>query len=133
MTNSFMSVPEAERHGLATEHRFWFGRPFPGGGLPYNRAITPAGLIVSDAQDMSHYLVAQLNGGRYEGAQVLSSAGVTEMHRGSADAGGGDSYAMGWMDSVGVDGERFAWHSGRAPPTRPSWSCPTAAGGWWCS
>ena len=112
MKNSFMFVPEAVRHGLATEHRFWFDRPVSGGGLPYNRAITPAGLISSDAQDMSRYLIAQLNEGRYEETRILSPEGVALMHRGSADNGGGDSYAMGWVDSVGVDGERFAWHNG---------------------
>jgi CubicO group peptidase (beta-lactamase class C family) len=99
MTNSFMFLPEAERHGLATGHQFWFGLPFPGGGLAYNRATTPTGLITSDARDMSRYLIAHLNGGRYEGARVLSSEGVEEMHRGAADTGRPNvSYAMGWIE-----------------------------------
>ena len=82
MDNSYMFVPEAQRHGLATGHQFWFGRPFPGGGLAYNRALTPAGLITSDAHDMSHYLIAQLNEGRYGGARVLSPEGIARLHRG---------------------------------------------------
>lgn len=107
MDNSFMFLPEAERHGLATGHQFWFGRPFPGGGLAFNRATTPTGLIASDARDMSRYMIAQLNGGRYEGAQILSSEGVEDMHRGAADTGQPNvSYAMGWiegeMDSVPI-------------------------------
>jgi CubicO group peptidase (beta-lactamase class C family) len=107
MKNSFMFLPEAERHGLATGHQFWFGRPFPGGGLAFNRATTPTGLIASDARDMSRYMIAQLNGGRYEGAQILSSEGVEEMHWGAADTGQSNvSYAMGWiageMNSVPV-------------------------------
>jgi CubicO group peptidase (beta-lactamase class C family) len=111
MNNSFMFVPEAERHGLATGHQYYFGRPFPGGGLAYNRGITPAGLIASDAEDMSRYLIAQLNGGRYEGAQVLSADGIAELHQGSADMGGGISYAMGWVDSK-MDGVPVVWHNG---------------------
>jgi CubicO group peptidase (beta-lactamase class C family) len=111
MNNSYMFVPEAERHGLATGHQFWFGRPFPGGGLNYNRGITPAGLIASDAQDMSRYLIAQLNGGRYEGAQVLSADGIAKLHQGTADAGGGASYAMGWVNSE-MDGVPLVWHNG---------------------
>jgi CubicO group peptidase (beta-lactamase class C family) len=111
MNNSYMFVPEAERHGLATGHQFWFGRPFPGGGLAYNRGITPAGLIASDAEDMSRYLIAQLNGGRYEGARVLSADGIAELHQGSADVGGGTSYAMGWVDSE-MDGVPIVWHNG---------------------
>jgi CubicO group peptidase (beta-lactamase class C family) len=111
MNNSFMFVPGAERHGLATGHQFWFGRPFPGGGLAYNRGITPAGLIASDAEDMSRYLIAQLNGGRYEGAQVLSADGIAELHQGTADVGGGTSYAMGWVDGE-MDGVPVVWHNG---------------------
>lgn len=111
MDNSSMFVPEAQRNGLATGHQFWFGRPFPGGGLAYNRALTPAGLITSDARDMSHYLIAQLNGGRYEGARVLSPEGIARLHRGSADMGGGVSYAMGWVDSKMGD-VPVVWHNG---------------------
>jgi CubicO group peptidase (beta-lactamase class C family) len=111
MNNTYMFVPEAERHGLATGHQFWFGLPFPGGGLHYNRAITPAGLITSDARDMSRYLIAQLNGGRYEGAQVLSAEGINQMHRGTADRGGGSSYAMGWIDDE-MNGVPIVMHNG---------------------
>jgi CubicO group peptidase (beta-lactamase class C family) len=111
MNNSYMFVPEAERHGLATGHQYYFGRPFPGGGLNYNRGITPAGLIASDAEDMSRYLIAQLNGGRYEGTQVLSADGIAELHQGTADMGGGISYAMGWVDSE-MDGVPVVWHNG---------------------
>ncbi len=112
MTNTYLDIPTARSHGLATEHRYWFDRPFAGGGLPYNRAVTPAGLIVSDAQDMSHYLIAQLNGGRYGSARILSAAGIAALHRGSAAIGGTDSYAMGWVSSIGVDGKQFSWHGG---------------------
>src|SRR5215216_4475692 len=112
MKNSFMFLAEAERHGLATGHQFWFGRPFPGGGLHYNRAITPAGLITSDARNMSRYLIAQLNGGRYYGTQVLSPEGIAELHRGTADMGQPDvSYAMGWIDGE-IDGVPIVWHNG---------------------
>jgi CubicO group peptidase (beta-lactamase class C family) len=112
MRNSFMFLPEAERHGLATGHQFWFGRPFPGGGLAYNRATTPTGLITSDARDMSRYMIAQLNEGRYEGAQILSSEGVAEMHRGAADTGRPNvSYAMGWIEGK-LDGVPVVSHNG---------------------
>ena len=56
-------------------------------------------MIASDARDMSRYLIAHLNGGSYEGARVLSSEGVEEMHRGAADTGQPNvSYAMGWIE-----------------------------------
>jgi CubicO group peptidase (beta-lactamase class C family) len=112
MTNTFLDVPTARAHGLATEHRYWFDRPFAGGGMPFNRAVTPAGLIISDATDMAHYVIAQLNGGRYDSTRILSAAGTAELHRGAAAIGGMDSYAMGWVSSIGIDGDRFAWHGG---------------------
>ena len=111
MKNSFMFLAEAERHGLATGHQFWFGRPFPGGGLHHNRATTPAGLITSDAWDMSRYLIAQLNRGSYEGARVLSPEGIAELHRGTADMGGEASYAMGWIEGK-LEGVPIVVHNG---------------------
>jgi len=61
---------------------------------------------------MSRYLIAQLNGGRYEGAQVLSSEGVAEVHRSAADMGQPDvSYTMGWIDDE-MDGVPVVWHNG---------------------
>jgi CubicO group peptidase (beta-lactamase class C family) len=112
MTHTYLDLASARRHGLATQHRYWFDRPFTGGGLPYNRAVTPAGLIMSTAPDMSHYLIAQLNGGRYGGHRILSAEGIAHLHRGTAAIGGTDSYAMGWVASTGVDGKRFVWHGG---------------------
>jgi CubicO group peptidase (beta-lactamase class C family) len=111
MNNTYMFVPEAKRHGLATGHQYWFGWPFPGGGIVANRAATPSGYISSSAQDMSHFLIAQLNEGRYEGAQVLSAEGIAQMHRGTANMHGGSSYAMGWEDSE-LSGVPVVRHSG---------------------
>lgn len=118
MNNSFAFPPEAERHGLATGHRFWFGRPFSGGGLPHNRAATPAGFISSSAEDMSHYLIAQLNEGRYGDEEVLSPEGIAELHRPAvsmmgeeADPSYSPSYAMGWgVEEIG--GVQVVRHTG---------------------
>jgi CubicO group peptidase (beta-lactamase class C family) len=111
MNESFMFVPKAQRHGLATGHQYWFGRPFSGGGIVANRAGTPSGYISSSAQDMSHYLIAQLNGGRYGDRQVLSAEGIAELHRGTADMHGGSFYAMGWEDTE-LGGVPVVRHSG---------------------
>ena len=51
---------------------------------------------------MAHYLIAHLNGGRYGDVQILSSAGIDELHRGAvefSDVGVSDGrYGMGWFD-----------------------------------
>ena len=111
MKDSYMFVPEAQRHGLATGHEYWFGYPFSGGGVPYGRADTPSGYISSSAHDMSHYLIAQLNGGRYEGARVLSGEGIAKMHQGTAEMGPHSSYGMGWEDTE-LSGVPVVRHNG---------------------
>ena len=111
MRDSYMFVPEAEQHGLATGHQYWFGWPFSGGGIAESRAGTPSGYISSTARDMSHYLIAQLNDGRYERAQILSPEGIAELHRGTANMHGGSYYAMGWVESE-LGGVPLVWHDG---------------------
>ena len=97
MRDSFTSEAAAEQHGLATGYHYWFGRP-RAADLPYNRGLVPAGYLISSAEDMTHYLIAQLNGGRYRTASVLSPEGVDELHRPAvATPKTGTSYAMGWF------------------------------------
>jgi CubicO group peptidase (beta-lactamase class C family) len=77
MRRTFMSQSAAQPHGLATGYRFWFGVPVAT-DLTYSRAFASAGGLVSTSEDLAHYVVAQLNGGRYLDASLLSSAGVAE-------------------------------------------------------
>jgi CubicO group peptidase (beta-lactamase class C family) len=67
---------------------------------------------------MAHYLIAHLNGGRYGDAQVLSEAGMNELHRGALEyvkmGISSGCYAMGWFDTDNGH-ERFLWHGGNVP------------------
>ncbi len=72
-----------------------FRRPFPPnlapfvatagvGGQPSDKTaiqLYPAESLVSTVTDMGHFIVAHLNGGRFDDARILSQASVTEMHR----------------------------------------------------
>jgi CubicO group peptidase (beta-lactamase class C family) len=116
MTNSYTSPVEARRHGLATGHRYWFGRPVAF-QQPYIRAAVPAGYLSASAEAMSRYLIAHLNAGRSEGARVLSPAGIAELHRPAVKLIGVDrdlAYAMGWYVER-ADGVSLLWHPGNAP------------------
>src|ERR1700735_3478954 len=94
MEHSYTSATEAKKHGLAAGYLYWFFLP-RATKLPFNRGSLPQGYIISTAEDMSHYLVAQLNGGRYGDLQVLSAAGIREMHRPAiATWKNGTSYGM---------------------------------------
>jgi hypothetical protein len=68
---------------------------------------------------MSHYLIAQLNGGRYGSASVLSPEGVDELHRPAVQTPEtGTSYGMGWfvgpingIPAIHHQGETFNFHA----------------------
>lgn len=106
MRNSFTSQTEAMRHGMASGHRWWFGFPVAV-TMPYHRAELPAGYIIASAEDIGHYLVAQMNGGRYDAQAVLSGRGMTFMHREPLP----NTYGMGW-ESIRSNGHRLINHDG---------------------
>jgi hypothetical protein len=114
MTNSYASPVQARRNGLATGHRYWFGRPVAF-QQPYVRAAVPAGYLSASAEAMSHYLVAHLNGGRYQSTRVLSPAGIAQLHRPAVRLPDSEiSYAMGWYVEQ-LNGTSLLWHPGNAP------------------
>src|SRR5215472_16626358 len=110
MTQSFVSEQDARRDGLAQGYQVWFGVPVPT-TLPSPRDLLPAGYIISTAEDMAHYLIAQLNGGRFEHAAVLGAAGIATLHAPAAVASPDTSYGMGWINGP-IDGVPTIWHNG---------------------
>ena len=118
MRTSFTSKADAERHGLAAGHRYWFGWP-AAAEEPYNRGLLPAGYLISSAEDMAHYVTAQLNEGTYDGVSVLSPSGVAALHRAAVSTPTtGTSYGMGWfvgdvndVPAVFHQGETFNYHA----------------------
>ena len=106
MKNSFASQDEALRHGMATGHRWWYGFPVAV-TFPYNRSELPAGYLISSTEDMAHYLIAEMNGGRFGNSSVLSSAGMAL----TQTAPSRNNYAMGW-EVIDIDGRRLVNHDG---------------------
>jgi CubicO group peptidase (beta-lactamase class C family) len=103
MQRSFTVEASARQAGLASGHRYWLGRPIAG-TTPFPRGFLPAGHLMSSAEDMAHYLIAQLGGGRYGNASILSPAGIAQMQRGAVVVPGGGGtgyddakYGMGWF------------------------------------
>jgi len=57
----------------------------------------PSSYLISSAEDVTHFLLGQLNGGSYDAASVLSPAGVAAMHQPAVREGDRDIfYGMGW-------------------------------------
>lgn len=106
MKRSFVSREQAKAAGLAQGHQSWFGVPTHV-DLPPHHAAFAAGYLVSSADDMTHYLIAQSNGGHYNGVSVLSSQGIDTMHTFAP----GSSYAMGWS-KFSQNGETILYHNG---------------------
>jgi CubicO group peptidase (beta-lactamase class C family) len=110
MHDSFATEPEARRDGLAQGYRWIYGVPAPFDY--YNTAGVPAGYLISSAGDLAHYLIAQMNGGRFGSATLLSSAGIATMHAPAVPREGGRGYyGMGWVNGP-FAGVPAIWHDG---------------------
>ena len=118
MRHSYTSKAVAVQDGLAMGHRHWFSYPVPAPDLPVPRGSLPSGQHISCAEDMAHYLIAHLNAGRYGAVQVLSAAGIDELHRGVAEYTVGvisaGLYGMGWYDRDLGDTKAYV-HAGNVP------------------
>ena len=117
MRHSYTTRTEAQQNGLAQGHRYWFAYPVAAPDLPLPRGSLPSGQLISSTEDMSHYLIAQLNEGRYCGVQVLSPAGIAEMHLPGVEftmMGVSGQYGMGWFIED-HDQVRIVSHSGIVP------------------
>ena len=110
MSHSFASEQDAGRDGLAQGYQLWFGFPVPT-ALSYPPDLLPAGLLISTAEDMAHYLIAQMNGGQFEHTAVLSAADIAALHAPATVAAPGTSYGMGWYNGP-INGVPTIWHEG---------------------
>ena len=105
LTGSFTSEVDAERSGLAEGHRVWFGVPRPE-DLPFYWRELAVGYLISDANDIASYLIAQ-SVPADSGAALLSAQSLHEMQTPPP----GLPYAMGWLTAV-VDRVPVLWHTG---------------------
>ena len=118
MRHSYTTKVAAQKDGLAVGYRHWFSLPFPEPNMPVPAGSLPSGQLISCAEDMAHYLIAHLNGGRYGNAQILSAAGIDELHRGVKEvkmgALSGGFYGMGWFEK-NLGSTKTYSHGGNVP------------------
>jgi CubicO group peptidase (beta-lactamase class C family) len=111
MRHSYASRAPALADGLVEGYHYMFGHAFkwelaaPPGHLP-------SGYLISSAEDMAHYAIAQLNDGEYNDAAILSPQGIAELHAPAIPMGGKMSYAMGWAVTT-LDGIPVVLHGGK--------------------
>jgi CubicO group peptidase (beta-lactamase class C family) len=112
MSHAHADLAGAEADGLTQAHRLWFGLSHDSAPL-WRPDFLPAGWLTASAQDMAHYLVAQLDGGSYQGAQVASPAAISLMQTGTVAMGPLETgrYGFGWVDT-NLGGVRVVGHTG---------------------
>jgi CubicO group peptidase (beta-lactamase class C family) len=118
MRHSYISKANAQQDGLATGHQHWFSLPFPAPNLRIPVGSLPSGQLISCAEDLAHYLIAHLNGGRFRETQILSADGIAKMHQGVMEIKMGEKsegfYGMGWFD-IDLGATKTYSHGGNVP------------------
>ena len=104
---------DAQRDGLSTGYRVMFGVPIAT-VQPANRGDLAAGYLISSAEDVGHYLAAQLGQGRYAGRPALSPRVVAEMHTPRGNIVPGTDLALGFVIQD-IDGVKTLEIAGSVP------------------
>ncbi len=116
MRHSFTATAPSLTAGLAMGHLYSMGRMVADIGVE-PPAYLPAGFVSASVEDMSHYVVAQLNGGRYSNASVLSAQGIAQLHHPAVPVGEihvglkNTYYGMGWVIGP-INDTPVIWHNG---------------------
>lgn len=98
MMHAYTTLDEGRANQMASGFYPFFGFPIPTlAWMPYSLAVRPSAGLIASAEDMTHYVIAQLNGGRYQEAQILSPAGIETLHMPGVSLGNDVGYAMGWL------------------------------------
>lgn len=110
MRHSAATLSDPAAADIATGYHYWFSWAVPF-DASYPRRMTPSGFLISSAEDMTHYLAAQLNGGAYGDSQILSPEGMVMLQTPGASIGPTSAYAMGWVIESRSGSTRI-WHNG---------------------
>jgi CubicO group peptidase (beta-lactamase class C family) len=112
MRHSFTSEQAAQQDGLTQGYWWLFGVPVPM-EYAYDVPQMPSGFLIASAEDLAHFLIAQLNDGRFGSSSLLSPQGIAAMHAPGVPTGTDD-----WTRAGVAYGN--AWRSaGRPPHGRP--------------
>lgn len=108
-TLSAVTVQEGQQKAsaLAGGHLVAFGTavPYP----EMNGYLGGSAGVITTAEDMAHYLIAQNNAGTYKGRQLARPESIALMQ--TPPVGVKTSYAMGWVEST-TNGRRMIQHNG---------------------
>ncbi len=105
MQNTFLNQ-QTIKENVAKGHGAFFGFPIRR-EQNFKKYALPSGYIVSNLEDMSHFMIAQ-QAGIYKDQRILSKNGIKKMH---SPLNGKKGYAMGWFANH-KSGEKIVRHGG---------------------
>lgn len=79
MENTSFRLRNLDISRVAVPYSFRLGEYYP--FIHYGIIVYPAGGLRTNVVDLSHFLIAHMNGGVYNGKRILSEESVEEMHR----------------------------------------------------
>lgn len=98
MAHSHTSLEAARLDGLASGYIDLFGLTLPyDRWMPYSETVLPSAGLFLSAADLARFLALHLDQGRLpDGTQLLSPAGMAQLHAPGIQIGENVHYAMGW-------------------------------------
>jgi CubicO group peptidase (beta-lactamase class C family) len=117
LSHTTLYPDEAAELGRADGHQPMFGQIIARNIFIY-RSASPAGWVMSSAEDMGKWLIVHLNGGCTAEGQVIPADDIEEAHTPAVlfeENGEEIGYCMGWLSSCGSDDVSLIWHGGDTP------------------
>ena len=117
MTDSTLRPEVALQKDRADGHQLLLGKVVVR-NVPIYRSAIPAGWVMSSVEDMSKWLIMNLNHGAIDGKQVFPAELVDMTHTTAItlfEDGKEAGYGMGWFIGTAKSGEPVYWHGGDTP------------------
>ncbi len=117
MRDSTLSPEVAAKLDRADGHQLFLGKVVTR-NVPVYRSMTPAGWVMSTAEDMCRWLEINLSDGKLDGVQVMPADVIRLMHGTEVTItkeGEVAGYGMGWFTNTTDDMTPVLWHGGDTP------------------
>ena len=111
MHNSSFRLRDHNQNNIAVPYEFKNGEYFrhPQYGTPL---IYPAITLRTSVEEFSHFLIAHMNGGVWNGVRILQNSTVEEMHKAHFSPEDKHNYGYGWSISKKLFNKTQISHSG---------------------
>ncbi|MCX6667451.1 MAG: serine hydrolase [Euryarchaeota archaeon] len=114
MYNTSFRLRDQNISNIAVPYEFKNGkyRPHPQYGM---YVIHPAASMRTSVEDYSHFIIAHMNGGVWNGTRILNESTVELMHKAHFSPNDKNNYGLGWQITIKPFGKIEISHSGGWP------------------